>query len=252
MKASYPFPFVIALMLTSTSLACNALFGASTSAETRTATAKPSPSAQPTATRDVRTDTPTPVSPYFTEEFDSDPRWDVYVVKDETAAHRVDSDPDSVTIDLSDGYMTFNIPESSLSAFYLYRNETYGDVRLDMEVENRGVSSQLVSLVCRDDSNGKSYEIEAGSDGRWIFKVNQRMVSNGASTAINVGKATNVYTLICVGGEISFLFNGVEPKGSPYLDYRDALPDGNVGFVVTSRKAVPVDVAINWFKISQP
>lgn len=255
MKINRPFPFVLALLLV-TSLACEAVSGASNPAETPAATAKPPSTAQPSATKQANTDTPaptpTPVSPYFTEEFDSDPNWNLNVVKDETAAKRVDSDPDSVTVEFSNSHMIFNIPESSLSAFYLYKKEAYGDVRLDMEVENRGVSSQLVSLVCRDDGNDKSYEIEVGSDGQWIFKVNQRKVSNGASTAIKVGNETNVYTLICIGDEISFLFNGVEPKGSPYLDYRAALPDGNVGFVVTSKKAVPVDVAINWFKISQP
>lgn len=251
MKINHPFPFVIVLLLV-TSLACEAVSGASDPAETPTA--KPSSTAQPSATKQAKTDTPTPtpISPYFTEEFNSDPNWNLNVVKDETAAKRVDSDPDSVTVRFSDSHMIFNIPESSLSAFYLYKKEAYGDVRLDMEVENRGVSSQLVSLVCRDNGKDKSYEIEVGSDGQWIFKVNQRKVSNGASTAIKVGNDTNVYTLICIGDEISFSFNGVEPKGSPYLDYRKALPDGNVGFVVTSKRAVPVDVAINWFKISQP
>lgn len=253
MKANHPFAFVIALFLF-TSLACETLLW---SAEIPAATEplptdKPLSTVEPSATKAVKTDTPTPISPYFTEDFDSDPQWELTVTKDETNAKRVDSDPDSVTIDFSDSYIIFNIPESSLSAFYLYKKETYDDVRLDMEVENWGVNSQLVSLVCRSGSDNKSYELEVGSDGRWIFKVNQRMVSNGASTAIKVGKETNQYTMICVGNEISFFFNGVEPKGSPYLDYRTTLPDGNVGLVVTSKKAVPVNVGINWFKISKP
>jgi hypothetical protein len=91
-----------------------------------------------------------------------------------------------------------------------------------------------------------------GNDGKWVFKVNRRVVNNGASTAIKTGKGINHYTMLCVGDEISFLFNGVEPKGSPYVDTQAGLGAGNVGFVITAKRAVPVAVEIDWFQVSEP
>lgn len=265
MKVQRPFLTIIALILF-VSLACSTIMGGESQPEAveepEAAAADPNPTPKtppdvlPSATREqvteaVPTDTPVP-SPYFTEEFDSDPQWDLEVVKDETNAKQVDSDPESVTTKFANGRMIFNIPEEWLSAFYTYTGETYEDVRLDMEVENRGVSSQQVSLFCRDDGGDKSYEIEVSSNGKWVFKVNRRQVINGASAAIKIGKEINQYTLICKGDEVSFFFNGVEPKGSPFVDNQAVLGEGNVGFVVTSKRAIPVDVEIEWFKISEP
>jgi hypothetical protein len=148
--------------------------------------------------------------------------------------------------------MIFNLPEEWLSAFYMYTGETYKDVRLDIEFDNKGVNSQQISLVCRSDGGDKSYELEVGNDGKWVFKVNRRAVNNGASTAIKTGKGINHYTMFCIQNEISFLFNGVEPKGSPYVDTQAVLGAGNVGFVVTAKRAVPVNVEIDWFQVSEP
>ncbi|HMZ06168.1 MAG TPA: hypothetical protein PK078_01010 [Anaerolineales bacterium] len=265
MKAQRPFVMIVALILL-VSLACSTLTGGASQPEAveepdaAAADTNPSPQTPPEvlpsatpeqATEVVPTDTPASTGPYFTEEFDSDPQWDYIAVKDETNAKQVDSDPESVTTKFSNGRMIFNIPEEWLSAFYTYTGETYEDVRLDMEVENRGVSAQQVSLVCRS-SGDKSYEIEVSSNGKWIFKLNRRQVINGASTAIKTGKETNQYTLICKGNEVTFLFNGTEPKGSPFIDNQAALGAGNVGFVVTSKRAIPVDVEITWFKVSEP
>ena len=265
MKVQRPFLMIVALVL-SVSLACSTVTGGTSQPEAAegpdAAAADTNPSPQtppevlPSATRAqptevVPTETPLPPSPYFTEEFDVDPRWDLEVVKDETNAKQVDSDPESVTVKFSNSRMIFNIPEEWLSAFYTYTGETYEDVRLDIEVENRGVSSQQVSLVCRSKGD-KSYEVEVSSNGKWIFKLNRRQIINGASAAIKTGKETNQYTLICVDNEITFLFNGVEPKGSPFIDSQAVLGAGDVGFVVTSKRAIPVDVEVDWFKITEP
>lgn len=266
MKAQRPFVMIVALILL-VSLACSTLTGGASQPEAveepdaAAANTNPSPQTPPEvlpsatpeqATEVVPTDTPASAGPYFTEEFDSDPEWDYIAVKDETNAKQVDSDPKSVTTKFSNGRMIFNIPEEWLSAFYTYTGETYEDVRLDMQFDNRGVSSQQVSLFCRDDGVDKSYEIEAGNDGKWVFKVNRRQVINGNSTAIKTGKETNQYTLICKGNEVTFLFNGVEPKGSPFVDNQAVLGPGNVGFIVTSKRAIPVDVEIDWLQISEP
>jgi hypothetical protein len=250
MKVQRPFLAVIALILF-VSMACKTLLGPRGTATPEEEPQSPTPQATRTA-RPTETAQATEGSPYFTEEFDTDPKWKLAVIPDNPTNGQPKSDPESVKIAFSDSHMVFNIPESWLSVFYTYTEETYKDVRLDIEFDNRGVNSQQISLVCRSDLNDKSYEVEVGNDGKWVFKVNRRIVSNGASTAIKTGKGINQYTMICKGNEITFLFNGVKPKGSPYVDTQVALGAGHVGLVVTSKKAVPVDVELDWYQISEP
>ncbi|MEK6751578.1 MAG: hypothetical protein AABZ00_04865 [Chloroflexota bacterium] len=254
MKVHRPILMLIALVLF-VSLACTTLLGTpetETSTETNPFQVEALPTQTKQATEAVPTETPLPPNPYFTEEFDTDPQWDLVIVPDNANNSQTQSDPKSVTTTFSDSRMIFHIPEDWLSAFYTYTEETYKDVRLDIEFDNQGVNSQQVSLVCRSDGDDKSYELEVGNDGKWVFKVNRRPVSNGASIAIKTGKGINQYTMFCIGNEISFLFNGVEPKGSPYVDRQAGLGAGNVGFVVTAKRAIPVDVQIDWFQVSEP
>ena len=254
MKVQQPFYRVFALVLF-VSLACQTVMGApETEAPTEITSSEEqeTPEAQQEqATEAVSTKTPTVDSRYFTEEFDANPKWNLAVIPDNPDKNKK-SDPESTTTKFSNSRMVFNIPEIWLSAFYMYTGEDYENVRLDIEFENRGVNSQQVSLVCRSDLDDKSYELEVSNDGRWVFKVNRRIVSNGASQAIKTGKSTNHYTMLCVDNEISFFFNDTEPKGSPYIDNQAVLGAGNVGFVVTAKKAIPVDVEIDWFQISEP
>jgi hypothetical protein len=252
MKTKNPILIIITFVLF-ISLACNTVMG---TPETSAPEIEASPVIQTEPPAEVApTATPAATDGYFTEEFDADPHWDLAVIPDNPDNNQqAKSDPESVTTTFSDSHMIFNIPEEWLSAFYMYTDADYKDVRVDIEFENQGVSSQQVSLVCRSDGGDKSYEVEVGNDGKWVFKVNRRIVNNGASLAIKTGKSINHYTMICVGNEITFLFNGEEPKGSPYIDTQSqsGLSAGNVGFIVTAKRAVPVDVLIDWFQVSEP
>ena len=256
MKTQRPFLVLFALFFF-VSLACQTVLG---TAKEEASTEAPvlleeeeisTPVVETQAPEEEETEASDAKSLYFTEEFESDPEWNLAVIPDNPDPTK-QSDPESVTTKFSDSNMIFNIPEVWLSAFYMYTGETYENVRLDIEFRNRGVNSQQVSLVCRSDLGDKSYELEVSNDGRWVFKVNRRIVHNGASEAIKIGKTTNHYTMLCVDNEISFFFNDVEPKGSPFIDNEAVLGAGNVGFVVTAKKAIPVDVDINWFQVSEP
>lgn len=187
--------------------------------------------------------------PYFTQEFDSDPQWYYEVVKGNDS-----SDAESATYKFDFGRMIFEIPEPGLFAYYVYEGDVYEDVRLDIRLENRGVNSQQVSLVCRVGDDGW-YEWAVQSDGLWeLYAVSDgfHRILNGGSNEINQGKDTNEYTLICEGNEISFFVNGVEPKGSPFVEREYGIRRGNVGFAVSSLRAVPVEVEVDWFKVSEP
>jgi hypothetical protein len=252
MKTKKPILIIVSLVLF-VSLACNAVMGAP---ETSLPQVEASPMIQKEPTTNaVPTATPAATAGYFTEEFNADPQWDLVVVADNPDNNQEGkSDPESVTTSFSNSHMIFNMPEDWLSAFYMYTEADYKDVRLDIEFDNQGVNSQQISLVCRSDGGDKSYEVEVGNDGKWVFKVNRRIVNNGGSLAIKTGKSINHYTMICVGNEITFLFNGEEPKGSPYIDTQSqsGLSAGDVGFIVTAKRAIPVNVLIDWFQVSEP
>lgn len=187
--------------------------------------------------------------PYFTEEFDSDPQWYYEVIQGNDS-----SDPEKATYEFDSGRMIFNIEDPGLFSYYVYEGDEYENVRVDIKVENRGVNTQQVSLLCQVSDEGW-YEWSVQSDGRWeLYAVSDgyKRMHNGASNYIKQGKDVNEYAMICEGNEISFFVNGVEPKGSPYVDRMYSLRSGNVGFSVSSLRAIPVLIEVDWFKISEP
>ena len=187
---------------------------------------------------------------FFTEEFDSDPQWYYEVIEDNGGK----SDPENITITFEDSLMTFEIPDQFLYAYYIYEGYSYEDVRVEVNVDNRGVNTQQVSLVCRVGDDGW-YEWAVQSDGLWdLFVVSggYTRLTNGGSNDIHQGKDSNVYTLECKGDEISFFINGQEQKGSPFIDREYGLREGNVGFSISSLRAVPVKIEVDKFTISEP
>jgi hypothetical protein len=203
--------------------------------------AQPEPTAEPVA--------PAAQQEFFTEEFDQDPQWYYEVVQGDST-----SDVDQATYSFDFGRMIFDILERELYAYYLYEGNSYENVRVDINVENRGVNTQQVSLICRNSDEGW-YEFAVQSDGLWeLYAVSDgyNRIANGGSTAVKQGKAINQYALVCDGEKLSFFINGVEPKTSPYVERKYALRRGNVGFAISSRSATPVKMEVDWFQISQP
>ena len=187
---------------------------------------------------------------YFAEEFDRDPQWYYEVIKGNS-----NSDAAKATYKFDFGRMIFDILDPGLYAYYVYDGMVYENTRTDIYLENRGVNSQQVSLVCRMSDSEGWYEFAVQSDGLWeLYAVSNgyNLMANGASKFVKQGKEVNQYTFICDGNKLSFFINGVEPKGSPYIDRKYALRRGNVGFSVSSLRATPVKVEIDWFQISEP
>lgn len=260
MKTLRPF-LVIAGLIVIVSMACGALTPSEPTAvplqptvalpptqviqqqEQPTVAVAPSPETQPT-------DPPVaPGEPYFTEEFNSDPQWYYEVIQDSDT-----SDPENIVLSFEDSFMVFDIPDPFLYAYYVYDGQEYEDVRVDIRLENRGVNTQQVSLVCRFSEDGW-YEWAVQSDGLWfMYAVSDgfNRVLNGGSNDIKQGKDVNEYTMICKGDEISFFINGQEQRGSPYIDREYGFRDGNVGFSISSLRAIPVKIEVDWFTISEP
>jgi hypothetical protein len=255
MKVFRPFTFIAVLILV-VSLACGIDFGDEPTAapqpqqqqQQQEQPQQPQQQEQPTQEQQQQPQQSSS-GPFFTEEFDSDPQWYYEVIQDSQ-----DSDPDSVSIEFDDSLMIFEIPEPFLYAYYIYEGYSYDNVRVDIKVENRGVNSQQVSLVCRVSEDGW-YEFAVQSDGLWfLYAVSggYDRLTNGGSNDINQGKAVNEYSLVCNDDEISFFINGEEPKGSPYRESEYSLREGGVGFSISALRAVPVKIEVDYVKISEP
>ena len=188
---------------------------------------------------------------YFTEDFSQDPGslWSLVL----RGPGRENTD--KITTSFNNGQMRFNITGNDIYAYYFYTPYTYTDVRLDLRVQNIGVNSQNISLVCR--ANGDDwYEFSVGSDGLWYLYAHQngeydQLAQAGAAT-LKQGHATNDYTMICVGDKIHMYVNETELPYSPFSPKNYFFTDGEVGFNISSLDVTPVIVDVDWFQISQP
>lgn len=204
------------------------------------------------------TDQPVDEAPaYYIEEFDGSSS--SYFLSD--YYYFIPSGPDDAvdeSIELNDGYLSFNIATEQTYIYWYYSPWYYTDIRIGMEAENIGKNSQYVSLFCRYDPDRGWIEFNVAGDGTYsiyAFDVSDNdyhLINNGGSTAIKIGKQTNEYIAECIGDEIALYVNGQEviimtiPNAYRFLD------EGYAGFSVGSASSTPVIVDVNWFGIEEP
>lgn len=187
---------------------------------------------------------------FYVEEFEGDLSnftYDVFVDGS--------SSSDNATIDAEDGVLKFKNNGDYLYTYVYYEPFTYTDVRLDIEAENLATNDNSVTMVCRYNPDLGWYEYNINNDGTWKLYYYDNVVAknfvklyDGGSTAINMGRDTNTYTMICQGQEISLYINGVFTHTSEHKD----LKEGQIAFGVSSYDSYPVLMNVNWIEISQP
>jgi len=207
------------------------------------------PPTEPPAT-EVATEPPAPQSQqFFTEEFDQDPGWDYFLTF---------GDKDKITTEFKNSLMVFDLEDTGIYAYYLYDQNTYDNVRLDMRAENRGKNNNNVSLICRASTDGW-YEFSTEGGGLWylyavtVNSANEavyKRIANGGAQPLKQGKEVNDYGMICQDNEITLIINDKEIKKVEEKDY--AFRDGQVGFNISSLNVYPIVVEVDWFKISEP
>ncbi len=184
---------------------------------------------------------------YFVEEFENGLDNYSYFVKhgDETKAD----------VFAEDGKLKFSLNDYDIYYYVLYDPYTYGDVRLDVEVENLGVNTNSVSLVCRYSDDLGWYEFNVSSGGIYeiyyfdrIIVKGYSLIASGGSPNVNMGRDTNVYTAICEGDTLSLYINGTLAKS---IEHKD-LDRGQVGIGINSYDGYPVIMNIPWMEISEP
>jgi nitrate reductase NapE component len=199
-------------------------------------------------------ETPTSApQPYYTEEFNGDVAgW-----------RRFMSSGDERMVDLKVdlGKLSVNLLqlEDKLPWFYLINDAyTYSDVRVEAVVTNRGVNANGVSLICRYSDIGW-YEFMISNSGNYsIFAVDAvGMVSRGyneifagGSSEIKAGPSTNVYAIVCEGGELRLYINQEHVRTIEDIKFKFA--EGKIGLAVSSPRRLPVNVDFDSLTVSAP
>lgn len=185
-------------------------------------------------------------SPYYTEEFESEQlnTWFPQITN---------GDIEQVDIKTKNGKLVFTIGGTDTYMYLINEAFSYEDVRIDIEVENRGSNTNNVGMICRFNEEGW-YEYVINSNGMyelWSFTPDEGyyLIHQGGSKHIRVGKDTNQYSVICNGDRLTLYINGVDThtQNDNSLRY-----EGMVGVAVSSTFAIPVEVEFEYFTVSPP
>ncbi len=152
------------------------------------------------------------------------------------------------------GKLVFDINGYDLYTYYVYDPYFYTDVRLDTSVENRGKNTNNVSLLCRASDEGW-YEFSIANDGLWWIWAYDGVdglytsLANGGSTAVNMGKGVNEFTISCFDDTLALYINGVETHVMTEKNF--SFREGQVGVGVSSFDVLPIIVEFDWISISE-
>lgn len=209
----------------------------------------PAPTEEPPAATAEPTEPPAPVSKYFKEEFDPGAvlsNWETFSLGS--------GDDSNLKIQQEGDHLMFDLGAEDLYVYYIFNADTYDNVAVTMNAENRGRNNNNVSLICRMNSDGTQwYEFSVESGGLWyLYAVDNayNIIDNGGTNALKQGKEVNEYKLVCNDNQITMYVNGDKIK--TVTDTHYVFRDGYVGFNISSLNVLPITVNVNWFEVSEP
>ncbi len=199
--------------------------------------------AQPISTDEGTSGDADAAGDYFTEQFEGGlPDWTDFILSE-------GSDADTSIVN---GQFIFDIQSTNTYAYTLYDGATYADVQLTTNAENRGHENNYITLVCRESAAGW-YELSIASDGFYSIDFADDAtdfwnLAGGTTDAINLGAASNEFTAICQGNQLTLYVNG------EFVDNvtDNRLTDGHIGIGVASLEDLPILVAFDYLEVSQP
>ena len=258
MKSHYRLLFVFAILLLSVSLACRFGLPSTTTPATKPpSTTEPVTASQATeapAATDSPAATKAPAQSsgeqFFTEDFNGDlGNWSQVV-----SLNNSSGDKSQAKISVDSGYLVFDLGKE-LIGYEFYKPHTYKNVRVDVNVDNRGTNVNDILLVCRASDEGL-YLVNVANSGLFSFyafdgtKKSYTRIADGGSTKIKSGKAVNEYSLVCNDRNLTLYINGSQVRS--YTDNLFVFREGQVGVGVASEDQIPVKVEFDWVKISEP
>lgn len=219
--------------------------------QTNTPAPTPTESVPPTPTPVPPTPTPE-VQQFFTETFKED-----YSKKWTSFLREGEADKFSLT-STGDGLL-FELNGRGIFSYLVYEPFEYEEVRVDATVENIGVNDNNITLFCRYSPEGGWYEFNIYSSGLYDMfftkpdsagNLNYGLIAEGGSNKINMGKATNKYSIVCKKDSLTLFINDVETRSVGIPKY--VLENGKVGISASSFGQFPVQVKFTEVQISQP
>ncbi|MHA2428696.1 MAG: S1C family serine protease [Candidatus Hermodarchaeia archaeon] len=182
---------------------------------------------------------------FYIEEFDPDSPtvgdWSWYLTNGEE---------NGFDIYTENGKLVFDIDGYDIYSYFSYDPWFYEDVRVDALAENRGKNNNNVSLICRATDYGW-YEFSIANNGLWwiwAYDGAYTLLSNGGSTAVNMGKDVNEYTIMCFGDTLALYINGAEVH--TMTETKFGFREGQIGIGVSSFDVLPIIVEFDWVVIS--
>lgn len=206
------------------------------------------PTPAPTATVAA---SPTAFPRYFTNEFDSSLAGWV------TLQANNDSD---INIKLENSTLLLQLDFPFTWLYTLYSAETYGDVRIDAQFQNRASMPASVGLICRYSEEQGWLEFNASTDGtynilygKWLtvgIAEYLPVADDASSSVIQPSGATQTIGLLCEGNTLSLYINDIVLRRVDVE--RFGLDEGSVGIATSSYENVPIIASFDWVKISEP
>lgn len=151
------------------------------------------------------------------------------------------------------GALVYYLDSPWLYLYRFYDPHVYMDVRIDFEVENKGVNSNNIGAVCRLTDEGW-YEFITTSGGyysimRYDVYGDEELAYGGIKSISFGADKKNIYTFICSGKHFILIVNGVE-----IVDVVDEemMVEGTAGINISAEEVLPVQVQFNWLQFSQP
>ena len=170
-------------------------------------------------------------------------------------------DESQVKMEVEEAGLAFHLSPSgdqSLTSYLMNIDYTYTDVQVDVVTTNAGNNSNGVGIVCQANENGW-YEFTVSNTGLYaiyaldfngVVQEGYTELASGNFASIKTGLSTNTYTAVCSGSEISLFVNG--ELAETIRDTSFNYGEGNIGILVSSPFALPVDVTINSVTVSEP
>lgn len=196
---------------------------------------------------------------YFRDEFEKDinEAWGMKVVSG--------LEKQLVWSQINGNFRMQTLPPNDVNFVFLNKKHTYKDVIVQAEVENAGQLDNAFSLICRATEAGW-YEFRISSNGYYeLLRYDQYKKNEGknaytsfiekriGSSLIKGGVDKNVFSLSCVGNQITAFVNGEQPywEKRPLAITDDTYSEGTIGFGFLGY-GKELDATFNWVEAVKP
>lgn len=230
----------------------------------QTATSTPAPLPPPTATLPPTpipvTDTPaptptlqpspTPFPRFFTNEFDSPlVDWAILQAGNDFVPN-IKTENSSLILQMDSPYSW---------TYAVYGAQTYANVRIDAQFENRAGSPSSSGLLCRYSEENGWFEYNVSTDGTYNLLYGSWLtvgiadylpITDGSSNLIQPSGAPQQIGLLCSETTVTLLINETIIRSVDVARYE--LTEGKVGITASSYENTPITAAINWVTVREP